>query len=224
MKIDIISLFPNMFNGPFDESIISRAKLKGVVDIQIHDLRRWGLGERKTVDDRPYGGGVGMVLLVEPIYQALQELKRPNSRIIAMTAQGSPFKQAKAKELSHESHLIFLCGRYEGFDNRILSHLVDEEISIGDYVLTGGELSAMVVIDAVTRLLPGAIEKSEATKIESFTDPKVLEYPQYTRPEEFNGWKVPKILLSGDHKKITEWREKKAGIITKKRRPDLSRV
>jgi tRNA (guanine37-N1)-methyltransferase len=210
MRIDILTLFPKMFSGPFGESIIKRAQEKKLVEINIHDLRGWGMGKRRTVDDRTYGGGVGMVLMVEPIYQALKKLKTKDCKVILLTPQGKTFSQATARRLAKEKHLILISGHYEGFDERIREHLVDEEISIGDYVLTGGELPAMVVTDAVVRLLPGVINKEEATKLESFSEKNLLEYPQYTRPENFKGWKVPKILLSGNHLEIDRWRKNEA--------------
>ena len=220
MKIDILTLFPKMFEGPFNESIVKRAMEKNLVEIKIHDLRKWGLTERRTVDDRPYGGGVGMVLMIEPIYNALKELKEKESKVILLTPQGKPFKQSLAKSLSSEKHLILICGHYEGFDERIRS-LVDEEISIGDYVLTGGELPAMVVVDSIVRLIPTVLKKEEAMELESFSEENLLEYPQYTRPEDFKGLKVPEILLSGDHQKINKWRKQEALKKTKVKRPDL---
>ena len=220
MKIDILTLFPKMFEGPFNESIVKRAMEKNLVEIKIHDLRKWGLTERRTVDDRPYGGGVGMVLMIEPIYNALKELKEKESKVILLTPQGKPFKQSLAKSLSSEKHLILICGHYEGFDERIRS-LVDEEISIGDYVLTGGELPARVVVDSIVRLIPTVLKKEEATELESFSEENLLEYPQYTRPEDFKGLKVPEILLSGDHQKINKWRKQEALKKTKVKRPDL---
>lgn len=220
MKIDILTLFPKMFEGPFNESIVKRAIEKNLVEIKIHDLRKWGLTERRTVDDRPYGGGVGMVLMIEPIYNALKELKEKESKVILLTPQGKPFKQSLARSLSSEKHLILICGHYEGFDERIRS-LVDEEISIGDYVLTGGELPAMIITDTLVRLIPGVLKKEEATELESFSEENLLEYPQYTRPEDFKGLKVPEILLSGDHQKINKWRKQEALKKTKIKRPDL---
>ncbi|MGB6881840.1 MAG: tRNA (guanosine(37)-N1)-methyltransferase TrmD, partial [Microgenomates group bacterium] len=202
MKIDIITLFPKMFKGPFDESIIKRAQEKSLVEINIHDLRKWGLEKRKTVDDRPYGGGVGMVLIVEPIYNALEELKTDKAKVILLSPQGKTFNQKSAERLAKSKHLILVAGHYEGFDERIREHLIDEEISIGDYVLTGGELPAMILTDAIVRLIPDVLEKEEATQFESFTKEGLLEYPQYTKPADFKGWKVPKILLSGNHQEI----------------------
>lgn len=220
MKIDILTLFPKMFKGPFDESIIKRAQEKGLVEIKIHNLRKWAKDKHKTVDNRPFGGGVGMVLMIEPIYDALKKLRKKDSRVILLTPQGKVFNQKLARKFSKEKHLIFICGHYEGVDERIREHLVNEEVSIGDYVLTGGELPAMIVVDTIVRLIPNVLEKPEATKNESFSA-KTLEYPQYTRPANFKNWKVPEVLLSGNHKKIAEWRKKKAIERTKKRRPDL---
>lgn len=220
MKVDIITLFPKMFKGPFEEGIIKRAQEKKLVEIKIHDLRDWTVDRHKTVDDRPFGGGTGMILMIKPIYQALKKLKKKKSKIVLLTPQGKVFNQKIAKKLSKLDHLIFICGHYEGVDERIREHLVDEQISIGDYVLTGGELPAMVIVDTIVRLIPGVLEKKEAIKEESFVK-GLLEYPQYTRPANFRGWKVPAILLSGNHKKIQEWRKKKALERTKKQRPDL---
>lgn len=219
MRIDILTLFPEMFKGPFAESIIKRAQDKGLVEIKIHNLRKWAIDKRGTVDDRPFGGGVGMIMMIEPIYRALNELKTPQSRVILLDPREKLFNQKTAQSLSKKTHLILICGHYEGVDERV-RQLADEEISIGDYILTGGELPAMVVVDAITRLIPEVLEKPEATKYESFSNSQ-LEYPQYTRPANFKSWKVPEILLSGNHKKIEEWRRKKALEITKKLRPDL---
>jgi len=221
MKIDIITLFPEMFKGPFSESIVKRAQEKNLLEIKIHNLRKWTKDKHKTVDNHSFGGGVGMVLMIEPIYKAIKELKKKESKVILLTPQGKVFKQKKAEKLSKEKHLIFICGHYEGVDERIREKLVDEEISIGDYVLTGGELPTMVVIDSITRLIPKVLSKKEASQIESFSFKDLLEYPQYTRPSNFKGWKVPEVLLSGNHKEINKWREEKALKKTKKRRPDL---
>lgn len=224
MRIDILTLFPKMFKGPFEESIVKRAQEKGLVEIKIHDLRNWAKDKHKTVDDRPYGGGIGMVLMVEPVDRALRDIgqnaKRKTQKVILLDAGGTPFTQAKAQSLAKLNHLILIAGHYEGVDQRIREYLIDEEISIGDYVLTGGELPAMVLADAITRLIPGVLEKAEATQKESFSE-NLLEYPQYTRPEDFKGWKVPEILLSGNHKKIEGWRQSMAKERTKKNRPDL---
>ena len=207
MKVDILTLFPKMFSGPFAESIVKRAGDKGLVEIAIHDLRDWGEGERRTVDDRPYGGGVGMILRVDIIEAALKDLRKKNSKVILMDAGGETFSQKKAREFSKAEHLIIIAGHYEGVDHRVHEHLADEVISIGDYVLTGGEIPAMVITDAVVRLIPGVLEKPEATEIESFSQEGVIEFPQYTRPETYKGWKVPEILLSGNHKEIEKWRK-----------------
>lgn len=230
MKVDVLTLFPEMFRGPLDESIIKRARNKKLVSINIHNLRNWTNDKHKTVDDRPYGGGAGMILMVEPVYRAIKELKTTKSKIILLTPQGQVFNQSLAVKLAKFQHLIFICGHYEGVDERIRQKLVDLELSIGDYILTGGELPAMVVIDAVSRLIPGVLTKGEAITFESFStlskentrSNKLLEYPQYTRPEVFNkNWKVPGILLSGNHQQIENWRQKQALIRTKSRRPDL---
>lgn len=210
MKIDILTLFPDMFEGPFNESILRRAQDKLLVEIKIHDLRKWGLDDRRTVDDRPYGGGPGMILRIDVIDAAISDLrskiKDHKSKIILLDATGEKFTQQNAVQLSKLEHLIIIAGHYEGVDHRVHEHLVDEVISIGDYVLTGGELPAMVITDTIVRLLPGVIKPESLTE-ESFSPLKIkTEYPQYTRPEEYKGWKVPKVLLSGNHKEIKKWR------------------
>lgn len=213
LKIDILTLFPKMFKGPFEESILRRAQDKSLVEINIHDLRKWGLTERRTVDGRPYSGGAGMLLRVDVIGKALDKIKdkkAKNTRVILLDAAGENFTQQKALQLSKVEHLILIAGHYEGVDHRVHEHLVDEVISIGDYVLTGGELPVMVVIDSVVRLLPGVIGKEESLKEESHNKPGYLEYPQYTRPEKYRGWEVPKVLLSGNHKEIEKWRKEKS--------------
>lgn len=232
MVIDIITLFPQMFKGPFDESIIKRAQEKGLAKINIHNLREWAIDKRGTVDDKPYGGGVGMVMMVEPIYKALKDLKskikNQKSKIILLSPRGKVWNQKLAQKYSKLNHIVLICGHYEGVDERV-RNFIDEEISIGDYVLTGGEIPAMVLVDSIVRLIPGVLEKPQATKFESFSSLKIgklkiknlLEYPQYTRPENFRGLKVPKILLSGNHQEIEKWRLEQALKITKKQRPDL---
>lgn len=197
-----------MFAGPFNQSILRRAQDKSLITINLHDLRKWAIDKRGTVDDRPYGGGVGMILRVEPIFKALKTIK--SSRVVLLDARGETFSQAKAQEFSKLDQLTLICGHYEGVDERVREHLVDETISIGNYVLTGGEIPGMIIVDAVTRLIPGVLEKPEATQIESFSEEAFLEFPQYTRPEEFNGWQVPEILLSGNHKEIEKWRRGKS--------------
>ncbi len=231
MQIDILTLFPQMFSGPFDESIVHRAQEKGLVEIKIHNLRDWAVDKRGTVDDRPFGGGPGMVLKPEPIFAAVEEIKKTrkqeNKKTILLTPQGQVFNQKTVRRLSKLENIILICGHYEGVDERVRKHLVDEEISIGDYILTGGELPAMVVTDAVVRLIPGVLEKPEATREESFAVGRgeaclatttLLEHPQYTRPEDFRGLKVPKILLSGNHQEIEKWRKERAEKRTKERR------
>lgn len=210
MRIDIITIFPDMFAGPFADSMIKRAQKKGLVNIAINDLRRFSSDSHQSVDDRPYGGGPGMVMLVEPIDKALAELKTPSSHIILTSAKGQPFTQKRAQELSTLEHLIIIAGHYEGVDQRVADHLVDEEISIGDYVLTGGELPAMVIADAAIRLIPGVLGDHESLAEESHTKEGYLEYPHYTRPENYKGWQVPDILLSGNHAKINAWRQEKS--------------
>lgn len=204
MTFDIITLFPEMFAGPFDFSIVKRAREKKLVEINLHDLRKYAIDERGSVDDRPYGGGTGMILRIEPIYKALQKIK--SKKVILLDARGKTFSQSKAREYSKLDQITLICGHYEGVDERIKEHLVDESISVGDYILTGGEIPAMTIIDTVTRLIPGVLEKPEATEIESFSQKNYKEFPQYTRPETFNGWPVPKILLSGNHAEIKNWR------------------
>ena len=206
MKIDILTLFPKMFEGPLSESIMWRAKDKGFAEINIHDLRKWAIDERGSVDDKPYGGGAGMILRVDVIEPAIKELKKKGSKVILLDARGEKYTQKKAQELSKSGHLILICGHYEGVDHRTIEHLVDEIISIGDYVLTGGEIPAMVLTDSIVRLIPGVI-KPESLAEESFSNLD-LEYPQYTRPEKYKGWKVPEVLLSGNHKEIEIWRKK----------------
>lgn len=209
MKIDILTLFPDMFKGPFDASIIKRAESHSLIDVKVHDLRRWGEGERRNVDDRPYSGGPGMILRVDIIDNALKDLRTKASKVVLLDATGERYTQAKAQELSKVNHLILIAGHYEGVDHRVHEHLADEVVSIGDYVLTGGEIPAMVLVDSVIRLLPGVLGKDESSLDESHKEPGYLEYPQYTRPEDYKGWKVPKVLLSGNHAEIEKWRKNK---------------
>jgi tRNA (guanine37-N1)-methyltransferase len=207
MKIDILTLFPDMFKGPFDASIVKRARDGGIAEISVHDLRSWGDGERRNVDDRPYSGGPGMVIRVDIIDKALKDLRKKGSRVILLDATGEKYTQSKAQELSKLDHIILIAGHYEGVDHRVHEHLADEVISIGDYVLTGGEIPAMVIVDSVVRLIPGTLGKDESSIDESHKEPGYLEYPQYTRPEEYNGWSVPKVLLSGNHAEIEKWKK-----------------
>ncbi|MCM8795431.1 MAG: tRNA (guanosine(37)-N1)-methyltransferase TrmD [Candidatus Omnitrophica bacterium] len=227
MRIDIITIFPGMFRTVLNESIIKRAQEKSKVKINLYNLRDYTFDKHRKVDDRPFGGGSGMVMSPEPIFRAVEAIKvnlKPkeckNSKTILLCPQGKRLDQEIAKRLSKEKHLILICGHYEGVDERVRKFLVDEEISIGDYVLTGGELPAMVLVDAVVRLIPGVLGDKNSLNFESFKD-NLLEYPQYTRPANFRGMRVPRILLSGDHKKIEAWRKKEALKRTKQRRPDL---
>jgi len=256
MKIDILTLFPSMFTGPFDTSMLKKAKDAGLVEINIHDLRDWATDKHKTVDDRPFGGGKGMVIRVDVVHRAIQALKSEirisksetnyklqitnnpplhkasegqsnlKPKTILLSPQGRVFDQAKAKDLSKLDHIIFIAGHYEGFDERIAENLVDEEISIGDYILTGGEIPVMVLVDSIVRLIPGVLEP-EASSNESFslsnevTSQQILDFPSYTRPEKYLEWKVPKVLLSGNHKEIEIWRKNAALEKTKKVRPEL---
>jgi tRNA (guanine37-N1)-methyltransferase len=218
---DIITLFPEVVNVPLGSSIMGRARDKGLFQYRVHDLREQGMGKYRQVDDEPYGGGPGMVLRPEPIFATLEPLRTPQSRVLLMTPQGKPFKQADAVRLSKEQHLIFLCGHYEGVDQRIVENCVDEELSLGDYVLTNGAIAAAVMIDAIVRLLPGVLGDDESAVQESFGESGLLDHPHYTRPSEWRGMKVPDILLSGDHGKIAKWRKEQALERTKANRPDL---
>ncbi len=232
MKIDILTLFPEMFTGPFSDSIIKKAIDRGIAEINPRNIRDWTKDKHKMADDRPYGGGPGMVLMIEPIDLAVQDLKSKsktkNTRVILLDPAGVRFDQKKAEELSEKyDHLILIAGHYKGIDERVREYLVDEEISVGDFVLTGGEIPAMVIADAVVRLIPGTVGKEESLKKESFSDfdtpgiPRMLGFVQYTRPVEYKGWKVPEVLLQGNHKEIEKWRIQKSLERTKERRPDL---
>lgn len=220
MQIDIITLFPDIFFGPLAESIIGRAVKSSLVKINTVNLRDYTHDERGTVDDKPYGGGPGMLLKAEPLFEAIEDLKTEKSLVILTSPQGQRFDQQTASELKDYEHLIFVCGHYEGVDERVRTTLIDREISIGDYILTSGNLAAMVMTDAIVRLLPGVLGCDASSEDESFSK-GLLEYPQYTRPPEFRDMKVPEILLSGDHGKIAEWRKDQAETRTRDRRPDL---
>jgi len=222
LRFDIVSIFPGMFASPFGDSIIKRAREAGLLDLYVHDLRDYSLNKHRKVDDSPFGGGVGMVMNVEPIARAITAVKKevPETRTILLSPGGRPFNQKKAWELSRLPSLTLICGRYEGIDERVRQHFVDEEISIGDYVLTGGEIPAMVLVEAITRLLPGVLGDPESVVEESFAD-DLLEYPQYTRPRDYEGLEVPEILVSGDHKKIRDWQRAEALKKTARVRPDL---
>ncbi len=220
VKIDVVTLFPAMFAGPLDESIIMRARQAGLLDLRLHQLRDWAHDRHKSVDDRPFGGGPGMLLKSEPIFEAVESLVGERTRVILLSPSGRKFDQSIARELAQLEHLLLVTGHYEGFDERIREALADDELSIGDYVLTNGALPAMVVIDAVTRLLPGVLGDDASSQEESFSH-GLLEYPQYTRPAEFRGMKVPEVLVSGNHAEIAKWRAEQARLRTRERRPDL---
>lgn len=220
MRIDVLTLFPGMFVGPLDESIVKRARQAGLLDLQIHNLRDYAHDRHKTVDDRPFGGGPGMLLKPEPLFEAIEALSREQTRVVLLSPAGRVFNQAVARELAVLDDLLLVSGHYEGFDERVREQLADDELSVGDYVLTNGALPAMIIIDAVTRLLPGALGDDESAQEESFSQ-GLLEYPQYTRPAEFRGLRVPEVLLSGNHAEIAKWRAEQSRQRTRERRPDL---
>ena len=220
LQIDIVTIFPRMLDGILGESILKRAQEAGLVQIRCVNLRDFATGAHLTTDDRPYGGGPGMVMKPEPVFKAVDALRRPETKVLLMTPQGVPFKQATALALSKESHLVILCGHYEGVDERIREALVDQEISIGDYVLTNGAIAAAIVVDAVVRLLPGALGGEGAADDESFTTGR-LEYPQYTRPPVYRGMAIPDVLASGNHAEIAKWRRAQSLARTQARRPDM---
>jgi tRNA (guanine37-N1)-methyltransferase len=231
MRVDILTIFPEMFASPLGHSILKRAQDAGRLQVRLVDIRAFTQDAHRTVDDAPYGGGPGMVMKPEPIFRAVESLAAGTheaergagpDRVLLMTPQGETFSQARARELAAEDHLAILCGRYEGVDERVREHLVTDEISIGDYVLTGGELPALVVLDAVARLIPGVLGHEESAGEESFTD-SLLEYPHYTRPAVFRGWPVPEVLLSGHHGHVRDWRRRQSLLRTMARRPDLFR-
>jgi tRNA (guanine37-N1)-methyltransferase len=220
MKIDIITLFPEICRAPLSESIMKRARKQGIVDLHIHNLRDWTTDRHHVADDAPFGGGQGMVMKPEPIFAAVEELRRQTSKVVLMSPAGHRFDQAMAAQLSGESHLIIICGHYEGVDHRVIERLVDLEISIGDYVLTNGAIAAIALVDAVVRLLPGVLGHEQSALDDSFSR-GLLEAPQYTRPAEFRSWKVPDVLLSGNHAEIEKWRNEQAIRRTRENRPDL---
>jgi tRNA (guanine37-N1)-methyltransferase len=220
----ILTIFPDFFKGPLDHGVVPRARRDGLLDIKVHDLRNWTHDRHRTVDDRPFGGGEGMLLKPEPIFEAAEAIlpqRGPGAKIVLLSAQGRKFDQALARDYSQLSELLLICGRYEGVDERVAQHLADDEISIGDYVLSGGELGACVILDAVARLKEGVLGNRESSVNESFRDPSLLDCPQYTRPEVFRGWPTPDVLLSGNHAQIRAWREQAAREKTAKLRPDL---
>ena len=226
MTFDVVTLFPGMFLGPFEDGMLARARRSGKVGLRIHDLRRWGVGRHRQVDDEPYGGGGGMVMRPEPMFEAVDWIRsrypveRERERVVLLSPQGTPFGVRTARRLARLERVVLLCGRYEGVDERVREALADEELSIGDYVLTGGELPAMVVIDAVARFLPGVLGAELAAERDSFSH-GLLDHPQYTRPATYRGRDVPKVLRSGDHEAIRRWREARALEATTAKRPDL---
>lgn len=220
MKIQILTIFPEVCRSVFSESILKRAQEKNLAVLEAVDLRKWTSDKHRTVDDAPYGGGPGMVMKIEPIDLALSEIRSPESHVILMTPQGRKLTDNVARELAQKTDLIFLCGHYEGIDQRVADHLVDDEISIGDYVLTSGVLPALVITDSVVRLIPGVLGDIQSAEEDSFAD-GILDHPHYTRPADYKGWKVPDILLSGNHAAIEEWRHQTAMEATRQRRPDL---
>ena len=226
MRFHIVTIFPGFFLGPFDHGVVSRAKSSGRLEIQIHDLRNWTYDRHRTVDDRPFGGGEGMLLKPEPVFQAVESIlaeRGLKQRVILLSAQGRRFDQGVARELAGLEELVLICGRYEGVDERVAEHLADEEISVGDFVLSGGELGAALIVDTVARLLPGVLGNEDSSRNESFAQENegLLDCPQYTRPAEYRGWKVPEVLLGGNHEEIRRWRRAASREKTSRLRPDL---
>jgi tRNA (guanine37-N1)-methyltransferase len=224
MIFRILTIFPEFFDSPFRHGVVAKAAESGLIKIHIHDLRDWTHDRHRTVDDRPFGGGEGMLLKPAPIFEAVESIwpeRSPEQRLVLLSAQGQPFNQEAARRFSQHKELFLICGRYEGVDERVAEHLADEELSIGDFVLSGGELGAAMVVDAVARLLPGVLGNEDSTVHESFSAPALLDCPQYTRPADFRGWKVPDTLLSGNHEEIRRWRREAAQAKTAKNRPDL---
>lgn len=226
MRFDVITIFPEFFRGPFDYGVIRRGRERGLIETQVHDLREYTSDRHRTVDDRPFGGGEGMVFKPEPIFTAVEAIRQNDSaEVVVLSAAGRRFDQAEALRLSRAAQLILLCGRYEGVDERVVQHLATAEISIGDFVLSGGEIGAALIVDAVARYVPGIVGKEESVLRDSFSDPasveRLVEYPHYTRPVEFRGWKVPQVLISGDHEAVRRWREEASREKTARNRPDL---
>jgi tRNA (guanine37-N1)-methyltransferase len=220
MRIDVVTLFPDLFDAPLRTSLLGKAIEVGRIQVAVRDLREHGLGKHRSVDDEPYGGGAGMVMRPEPLFAAVEAVRQEGSHVVLLSPRGTRFDQAMASRLAEGEHLILVCGRYEGVDQRVADHLADEEVSIGDYVLAGGEVAALVVIEAVVRLVPGVVGNPESLRAESHAA-GLLEYPQYTRPAEFRGWKVPDVLVSGNHGAVKRWRSQRAEELTRERRPDL---
>ena len=226
MRFDVITIFPEFFRGPFEFGIIRRGRERGLIEIGVHDLRDFTSDRHRTVDDRPFGGGEGMVLKPEPIFAAVEKVRsRKDAEVVVLSAAGRKFTQAEALRFSKVEQVILICGRYEGIDERVVEHLATAEISIGDFIISGGEIAAAVVVDAVTRYVPGVVGKEESILKDSFSDPAAetqsVEHPHYTRPADFRGWKVPDVLISGDHDAVRKWRQDAALSKTKKNRPDL---
>jgi len=229
MTFHVLTIFPEFFNGPFEHGVIERARRAGLIQIEVHDLRTWTQDRHKTVDDRPFGGGEGMVLKAGPIFEAVESIwpdraKESGRKVVLLSAQGRKFDQSVAREFAGLSELLLICGRYEGVDERVAEHLADEELSVGDFVLSGGELAAAMVVDVVARLKEGVLGNSDSTVYESFGEDGLLDCPQYTRPAEFRGWKAPDVLLGGNHEQIRKWRQSAAREKTAKHRPDLLRM
>ncbi|MEP6961732.1 MAG: tRNA (guanosine(37)-N1)-methyltransferase TrmD [Acidobacteriota bacterium] len=227
MIFHLLTIFPDFFRGPLDYGVVERARRAGILEIKLHDLRQWTYDRHRTVDDRPFGGGEGMLLKCEPIFEAVESILPgrqqgdPERRVVLLSAQGRKFDQMRAREFTHLKELLLICGRYEGVDERVAEHLADEELSVGDFVLSGGELPAAIVIDAVARLQEGVLGNKDSAVYESFGEAGILDCPQYTRPEEFRGWKAPEVLLGGNHAQVKEWRQKAARQKTARLRPDL---
>ena len=226
LRFDVITIFPEFFRGPFDFGIVRRAREKGIVDIGVRDLRNFTSDRHRTVDDRPFGGGEGMVFKPEPIFQAVEAIRsNDQAEVVVLSAAGRKFNQAEALRLSKAEQVILICGRYEGIDERVVDHLATAEISIGDFIVSGGEIAAAVIVDAVTRYVPGVVGKEESILRDSFSDPaaeaQLVEHPHYTRPADFRGWKVPEVLIAGDHEAVRKWRHEAAVRKTQKNRPDL---
>lgn len=220
MKIDVVTIFPRLFDAPLQTSLLGKAVSSGLMDVSVHDLRDHGLGRHRSVDDEPYGGGAGMVMRPEPLFDAVEAVRGPGSRVVLLSPRGRLLDHEVVAELAQIEHLVLVCGRFEGVDERVVEHLADEEISIGDYVLAGGELAALVLIEAVSRLVPGVLGNEQSLDAESHAH-GLLEYPQYTRPADYRGWHVPDVLLSGDHGAVDRWRREQSERLTRERRPDL---
>jgi tRNA (guanine37-N1)-methyltransferase len=224
LRFHILTIFPDFFAGPFQHGVVAKAAEAGLIQIEIHDLRNWTHDRHRTVDDRPFGGGEGMLLKPAPIFEAVESIwpeRAPDQRLVLLSAQGQRFDQEAARRLSQYKELFLICGRYEGVDERVAEHLADEELSIGDFVLSGGELAGALVVDCVSRLLPGVLGNEDSALQESFSHKDLLDCPQYTRPADFRGWKVPEVLLSGNHEEIRRWRRQVAQEKTARNRPDL---